>query len=240
MKKLLCSLLIGVTLSTIMISPIKASTIASSDLQTYEQHLNAPDYYTEDYQGILKEKGDAADLYLLQKDKLRAGGRRTVSVPGYLQSNSYYCGPASVQNVLSKINGSSPSQSALASSMGTSSSYGTYVYKVANELASRTGFNYVSQSVYDRSVGNSVVSSIDSGYIPIYNVDTKTLNSNYAFSSGHYIVGTGYDYSASGSSGYSSIQYFDVYYGSAVTGYHWTTVTNMDNAIKANLGYYIW
>lgn len=240
MKKLLLSLLIGGVLSTIMIAPTKASTIDSSNFQTYEQHLNAPDYYTEEYQAMIKEKGDAADLYLLQKNKLKAGGKKTVSVSGYLQENSYYCGPASVRNVLSKVNGSSPAQSTLASSMGTNSSYGTYVYKVANELSSRTGFNYVSQSVYDKSVGNSVVSSIDSGYIPVYNVDTKTLNSNYTFSSGHYIVGTGYDYYASGSSGYSNVQYFDVYYGSAVTGYHWTTVTNMDNAIKANVGYYVW
>lgn len=240
MKKLLCSLLIGLTLSGVLITPAKASENDVSQLQTHKQSLNAPDYYTEENQAILKEKGLEADLYLQQKSKLRASGKRTVQIEGELQSNSYYCGPASVRNVLLSVNGSSPSQSALATSMGTTSAEGTYVYKVANELASRTGFNYVSQRVYDRSVGNSVVSAIDSGYIPIYNVNTKSLNGRYTFSSGHYVVGTGYDYAATGSSGYTNVQYFDVYYGSNVTGYRWVSATNMDNAIKANLGYYIW
>lgn len=57
------------------------------------------------------------------------------------QENSYYCGPASVQTALHIINKTSESQSFYASSMGTNSTNGTYVYKVAEELDKRQSKN---------------------------------------------------------------------------------------------------
>ena len=189
MKKILCTLLIGVTFSTLTVTNTKAAT------------------------------------------------NNTVSVAGYTQENSYYDGPAAVKNVVQKINGSSLSQTGFANSMGTNSSAGTYVDKVSAELRYRTGFNYVTQSIYaTRTLSSAVVSAIDSGYIPIYSVDTKTLNSNYSFSSGHYVVGTGYDYGTS--STVQSVQYYDVY--GPMSGYKWISLTKMENAIKAHAGLYVW
>ena len=62
---------------------------------------------------------------------------QTLNVPTFQQETSYWCGPACIKQSIHYINGSSASQSTYASSMGTSSSIGTYVYKMVDELNKR-------------------------------------------------------------------------------------------------------
>lgn len=240
MKKLLIISMVALTCLT---SSINASaTINEIDprYESYQQYLNGPDYFTEEYQSILNEKKGKTKEYVEQKLKTRASGGKILSIPGYSQDNGDYCAPAAVQNILKYANGSSPNQSDLAHNMGTNSN-GTLVYRVAQELNAKTNFNYAYELIYNNSVGNAAINTIDMGYPLVYNVMTKSLNSNYSFNSPHYIVGTGYKYGFSGSSGYSDLLYFDVYgFDSSVFGSRWTSVTNMQNAIEANAGYYIW
>ena len=75
-----------------------------------------------------------------------------LSVTAYEQEKSYWCGPANIKQVIQYINGSSSSQSTYASSMGTNSTDGTYVYKMVNELNKRQSdfkyaYKYVSSSM---------------------------------------------------------------------------------------------
>ncbi|MBR6835402.1 MAG: C39 family peptidase, partial [Oscillospiraceae bacterium] len=53
------------------------------------------------------------------------------------QENDYYCVPACVRSMLMYINGSSPSQSSIASSLGTTSSDGTNPTTIAPYLNSK-------------------------------------------------------------------------------------------------------
>lgn len=106
------------------------------------------------------------------------------------QLNDYYCAPASVFMVLTNINGSSVSQSTLASSMGTTLSEGTYVYKVTNELNKRQSkFKYAHQLISSKdALKKALYTSIGYNAPVILNVNTKSLTMYNGYATDHYVV----------------------------------------------------
>lgn len=172
----------------------------------------------------------------------KSAGGKSLYIPGYYQETDYYCGPASVQNVLVGLGYAYRSQSQIASDMGTNSS-GTMVYRIAQYINQNTNQYWAYQSVYNSSsvykdFGSSLLYGIDNNQHLIPNVDASQLDSRYPLGSGHYVVAYGYYWYFQGSTGGDKVYYFDVYkpYG----GRKETTVSSMINAISTNNGYYIW
>jgi Peptidase_C39 like family len=77
------------------------------------------------------------------------GTYRTLAVPSFEQQTSYWCGPATTKQVLHYLNGSSSSQSTIASGLGTTSA-GTDFSVIDNYLNSKQ-----SKNNYIYSNGNS-------------------------------------------------------------------------------------
>ncbi|MGN0732898.1 MAG: C39 family peptidase [Emergencia sp.] len=164
-----------------------------------------------------------------------------MDVPIYKQSNSYYCGPASVRMTL-KYLGVRKTQSDLASQMGTTAADGTYVYQIANGLnnnLSGTPYRYVLNSQI--TFGEGLMYSIDKGKPVICHVMTGTLPnySSAGYNTGHYLVARGYKYTALGNTGSDTVYYNDPNNNSNYYGKYTSTWSQMRNAILNNAGYYI-
>jgi hypothetical protein len=69
------------------------------------------------------------------------GYYKTIAVPSFEQQTSYWCGPATTKQVLHYLNGSSSSQSTIASGLGTTTA-GTDFSLVDNYLNSKQSKNY--------------------------------------------------------------------------------------------------
>lgn len=138
------------------------------------------------------------------------------------------------------VQGTLYTQSNLAADMGTDSS-GTYVYRITNTLNSKLGstqYQHVLNSSYD--FGNSLIYCIDRNKPIICHVKTGKLpNYNNMRDDNHYIVAIGYDWYASGGTGYSNVRYNDCHWNSAYYGTFTCTVSEMVEAINRNAGFYI-
>jgi hypothetical protein len=172
-----------------------------------------------------------------------------LSVPNYRQETSYWCGPANIKQVLQYINGSSLSQATYASSMGTNSTDGTYVYKMRDELNNRQ-----SRESYVYSLMGSGGYSFDSflnfhsfaltkSAPLIYHIKTHTLYMYNGTSLGHYLTGSGYSYTEiPGSTPLRMITYVDTYYADYGRGSVLGTFTAAAENVYAGLNgrYLIW
>lgn len=176
---------------------------------------------------------------------------KQLAVPTYQQERSYWCGPANIKQVIQFINGSSASQSTYASSMGTSSNGGTYVYRMVNELNQRqTQFTYKYEYI-----GNLALDAFKARIITcaggdkpvIFHTDTQYLYRYNGVSLGHYITGRGYFESVSPPTNppqQPCVYYTDPFsadYGRGnVLGNHSDSYQNIYNSIIGNAGYFIW
>lgn len=180
-------------------------------------------------------------------------------VPYYAQEYSYYCAPACVQMVIKYLTGTYYSQSILASLLGTTTS-GTYVYMVAqvlNNLKTNDGYYYGYNTIYQKDIIYAFRYAISRGYPVIPNVLTTTLNNLYSLNnlspSGHYIVVKGYNYAEDNGGNitryygenpmtpqwhnFTYLEPFDLFgFGGSYT----IPSSQMNSAIAANTGYFIW
>lgn len=124
---------------------------------------------------------------------------RILDIPTYQQERYYWCGPANIKQVIQYMTGSSDSQSTYASSMGTNSSDGTYVYKMANELNKRQSihtYTYTQMSSSSKqTLANNIVFSTDFGRPCIFHSRTQYLYMYNGNSLGHYLTCRGYNFS---------------------------------------------
>lgn len=176
---------------------------------------------------------------------------KRVNVPTFRQETSYWCGPACIKQSVHCINGSSDSQSTYASSMGTTSKDGTYVYKMVNELNKRQSsftykYEYISNLALDKFKTRIMVSAASDKPI-IFHCNTKYLYMYNGASLGHYITGSGFFESVSPPSNppkQPCVYYVDPYYKDygrgSVLGNHSDSYQNIFNSIVGNAGYIIW
>lgn len=128
----------------------------------------------------------------------RSYGSNVMNVPWCPQENNYYCGPASVQQVLQYLNGYSPSQDSLASSMNTNADYGTDNAQIVDYLNAHTNKTYEARWWWkDKTVlEHMVVYGTDHNDQPIVayiQIPTKnSIDSWPYYTSGHYLVYNGY------------------------------------------------
>lgn len=206
-----------------------------------EQQKNAPDFYAEAHQmSVSNIKTKIENLKAMAATR-RSGMARILSVSITQQSNTYYCGPASVKMTLDYLTGNNYSQSDLATAMGTNQTDGTLVYKIPLKLNAELGngtYEYVSTS--DVRLADSVMYSINSGKPVICNVKTGALpNYNWVSNTQHYIVTYGYNYNSQSGASVSNLYYNDPHYNNSYYGQYIATVSQMNAAINNNFGYYI-
>lgn len=165
-------------------------------------------YYSQDQ----VKKREEAQTRVNNKPSSRSGSSRQLSVAGFEQERNYYCGPASVQIIMNYKRGIKPSQSSLASIMGTTTS-GTNQDKMVsylNKSENLGGNAYVKVSTRQLALSKGVSYSIDKGYPVILNVQPVTLPGYKGYTSGgHYIVATGYSFGWTANSSSETITYFD-------------------------------
>lgn len=237
MKRLLTNAL-AFMLSLAIISSLSIAVFATD---RDAEDINAPDLNDPERLEEIAETNEKIDNYISQKfaSPARSSSSNYLNVPLYQQINSYYCGPASVQMVVKYCTNSLISQSTLASSMGTSSSGGTYVYQVTQELNKRVG-GYQYTGTWEYSFSNGLIYSIDKGKPVVCHLMTGSLpNYPTTANSGHYVVATGYYVAFSGSSSTSTCRYNDPHYNSSYYGTYTCSISEMTAAINANAGYYI-
>lgn len=182
-----------------------------------------------------------------------------LSVPYYAQEYSYYCAPACVQMVIKYLTGTYYSQSTLASLLGTTTSE-TYVYMVAqvlNSLKANDGYYYGYNTIYQKDIIYAFRYAISRGYPVIPNVLTTSLNPQYAeynlSPSGRYIVVKGYNYAEDNGGNiimsygnqpmapqWHNFAYLEPFNLFGFGGTYAISSNDMNSAIAANTGYFIW
>ncbi len=186
---------------------VNAEISVDSDEGRYlVENTDPADYYIDEngnfkYTNNYLNSQPSNDYYQKTRNAV-CWGARNLSITNYTQSNSYYCGPANVKQVLQYINGSSLSQSTYASNMGTNSS-GTYVYRIRNELNNKQSYHtyaYTQMGSGDLEKFKNIISS-DIFYgndtevkgIPvILHALTKALPIYNSHNTGHYLTVSGY------------------------------------------------
>lgn len=219
---------------------ITALTLSPVYAATEEQLQHGPDLLSSERMAEIEElKEKVAEN--TPSPQMRIGGKNILSVTNQKQINSYYCGPASTAQTLGFL-GVSKTQATLGSEMGTTSEAGTYVYKIRDTLNKYLGsgtYKYVLTSEisfgsglqYSINANKPVICHTMTGALPVYKP--------YAKNTGHYVVATGYDWMAQGSTGWSNVRYNDPnndsrFYGTFDCGW-----SEMQTAINNNAGYYI-
>lgn len=167
---------------------------------------------------------------------------RNLGIQYFTQERGYYCGPASVKEVLHFLNGSSLSQSTYASNMGTNSS-GTMVYRVRNELNARQSRHvYQYEDISTETRFNQIliadVMDSDAGVPFVLHALTSSLYLYNGNELHHYLVVDG------GKMNTQQVRYADSWgtdYGRGTTlGKHIDSRANVASTVTSSGRYVIW
>ena len=122
------------------------------------------------------------------------GYYRTLAVPCFQQENDYYCGPATVKQVVHYLNGSSQSQSYYANKIGTTTA-GSEMPRICNFVKTETGKNYEYMDIQNYANWAGKIQANTAAGIPVI-LDIKANAGSgwpYTISRGHYINTSGFD-----------------------------------------------
>lgn len=159
MKKIVVSLeLIG----SILLTGVSTQAAGTGDDPTFTEDLK-----TVEQQKALEEKEATVNAMVsgIQPYGLIDGVYKTLAVPSYKQETNYWCGPATVKQVLGFLNSSSSSQSTYATALGTTKD-GTDFTKiddVLNKYQSKNNYVYASIGDYG-SWSNKIDYSLNKNY----------------------------------------------------------------------------
>ncbi len=162
-------------------------------------------YMTDEEKVLLATKIHKANLHLLSSETSDSENTRSLiefslSVPRYQQENGYYCGPATVKEILQYYNGSSLTQSQYASALGTTT-LGTDMPIITSVLNNNLSSNISPYSYDDTWTSFSewstrVKYAIDTGHPVVVDINSSAGYASlpYASSTGHYLAIIGYCY----------------------------------------------
>lgn len=199
MKKVGATLLLS---SSIFFSGLNVHAAGTGDNPSFTE-----DVATEAQVKAFKEKESLVKEYMKEQRKhgkedgvvtnaLPDGKYKVISVPSFKQETSYWCGPATVKQVLDFLNGSSNSQSYYASKLGTTTD-GTDFSKVDDVLNAHQSVNtYVYASISDYSTWSSRIEYNTDKNIPTVldlKIDPKYMPKYTAVVEGHILNVSGYD-----------------------------------------------
>ncbi|MEA1975190.1 MAG: C39 family peptidase [Bacillota bacterium] len=143
------------------------------------------------------------DLYAEMEAKLKLenlrsfpdGKYKTLSIPVFEQEENYYCGPATIKQVVHFLNSSSDNQNTIANEMGTTCN-GTNMLEIRNYLNNNTSENYTYRGEvtnYYYTWLNFITTDIDIDKPVILEIDTTNIDSWPYVTEGHYVNVSGYD-----------------------------------------------
>lgn len=169
--------------------------------------------------------------------------------PNYRQETSYWCGPASIKQAVQWINNTSNSQQVYATSMGTNSKEGSYVWKMARELNNRQSqhsYVYVDISTMNNKQDFWLMVQNDILMEKVPAIAHAKTNIFYMYNGknlGHYLTLTGY-YEDYLSSEFSYFEYVDSYYADygrgSVFGTHEVNFYDLYNSLHNTGRFMIW
>lgn len=222
------------------------------DMPVSEEFNQAyPEGYVMEFEDELIAQKENFGLKSTVPDKsVTLASKATIPVPHKYQETSYWCGPASAQMIQYYFN-MPASQSYIAQRCGTKKNGGTYVYKLVNwfndspmtgykKLPSWWKWTAVTLKSYS-DFKTKVQKSVGKYKAPqIWHLKTRPSGTyklpGYTFNSGHYVVGSGYNYS--GSTPY--VLYDDPWYGSGGGSNKWIRAWIAYNCIYAHARLIIW
>ncbi|WP_059171973.1 C39 family peptidase [Bacillus sp. FJAT-27445] len=187
MKKLITSTII---ISSLLLPGIIANAAGTGDDPSLTEDIKTPEQ-----ERVFAEKEEATKPKFSTLS-LPDGTYKVLSVPSYQQETSYWCGPATVKQVLQYLTGTSKTQSNYASELGTTrdgtdftriddilnkyQNMNTYVYASIGDYASWTSkTNYGIQNNYPAVLDLKITSQ----YMPKYTTPVE----------GHILNVSGYD-----------------------------------------------
>lgn len=118
----------------------------------------------------------------------------TINVTCYKQETDYWCGPATVQQVIKWVTGTKYEQSTLASALGTTTA-GTDMTKIPGVLNDYIDEeHYVYASIEDQSSWyEKIQSSVYNDRPAVLDIDTTKVDAFAYNTSGHFVNVSGYD-----------------------------------------------
>jgi hypothetical protein len=210
-----------------------------------------PEGYLEKDNTIANSFKENFELKSTDPDKaVTVASKVVLPVPHKYQERYYWCGPACAQMVSYYFN-MPASQAHIAYRCGTTPILGTNVYRLVKWLNDSPMIGYKDfpsgwkwSAVQLKSYSDfktKVKKSVGKYKVPqIWHLKTRPSGTyklpGYTFNSGHYIVGSGYNFS--GSTPY--VMYDDPWYGPGGGPDKWTTAYTAYKCIKANAGLIIW
>ena len=142
-----------------------------------EPYIPLPD------QDSLENEKLGLSLYLVGNENFA----KTLNVPCYQQENGHYCAPATCQQVIKYVTGTSYTQTQLAEKLKTTLD-GTDMTKVAPVMKSLTGKNYIMSpivSVYKWR--ERIKTGMNNNMPPILDINTQNVSGWPYATSGHFI-----------------------------------------------------
>lgn len=145
---------------------VNLNEIEKIQIPTYVEIVTTKDQPTEEQLQILAESEKKLKSGVEPLATIPGGLYRTIAVPSYKQTTSYYCGPATIKQVVQFLKGSSLAQSSYASQLGTTSSAGSdfsLVDNVLNNNQTKKTFVYGNIGTYD-NWANRIKTSLTNNY----------------------------------------------------------------------------
>ena len=205
-------------------------------------------YRSAEEMALLQAKIDAANLHMLSHysgsdltDSL-IFQEVTLSVPRYAQETGYYCGPATVKEIIHYFNGSSQTQAQYAATLGTTTN-GTTMTVIPGVLTNAIGSD-MNQYYYDDTWttfsqwATRIMTAIDEGNPVVVDVNASAGYTSIPYTgNGHYLAVIGYIYDTQTHT-LTDVKVADPstacnsYYTSQ--GYLWYTASDLFNANAAH------
>jgi len=187
MKNILC-----VLIALLLFGQMPTIAFADGDL-TYEEGAQPYVETAKDLE-VKEEKDRAIAKWILLGDPNNV--YYTLSVPVYEQINSYYCGPATVKQVVQYLKSSSKTQQQYAQALGTTTS-GTDMTRIPSVLNSEIGsrWYYIYSSI--GSYGNwtdKIIYCASNGIPVVLDINTTSVPAFPYNSSGHFVNTSGVDF----------------------------------------------
>lgn len=123
----------------------------------------------------------------------RASINKTLNVTTYKQINSYYCGPATVQQTIHFLNGTAQGQAYYANELGTTTA-GTDMTKIDDVLNNHTSKRYVYTEFnnYTNWCNMIIQDIVNNNMPPVIDINTENVSEWPYATSGHFLNISGY------------------------------------------------
>lgn len=191
MKKTICLLMTCVLLGSMSLKA-NAQEDFNGDL-TIEEGANASIETIDNYKTLMENYQMLEDIKSGTINSTQALDYNTLSITCFQQETVYYCGPATVKQVVHFLSGSSNTQSYYATQLGTTDE-GTDMTVIPSVIKNATGISYAYEKIGTESAWfDKVFVSVMNAKPAILDINTKSVSAFPYSSDGHFVNVSGYD-----------------------------------------------